>query len=249
MRTWRHKTRLVARDSERPSKIRRLMPGKSRLAEEGDHEHVYWPKHLLPKTLPAARVLVYGYDTKVRHSLGPSISQNTVYDIAKDFLGSLESERRSQPLRPIVFIAHSLGGIVVKEMLRQSFGFESHHAHLRQIYVSTAAIVFFGTPHGGADPRGFLQHVAELAIRAAGFGVNKQIVNTLLPSSERLRELRDGFGLMARQEDWIIYSFQEEYGVQPLNGKKGRLFPKLRCNSNFHLGCGGCIILFRGFQS
>ncbi|KAF2191246.1 hypothetical protein K469DRAFT_720242, partial [Zopfia rhizophila CBS 207.26] len=56
-------------------------------------------------------------------------------------------------------------------------------------------IMFFGTPHGGADPR------------AAGFSVNEQIINTLLPSAERLRELRDEFGLMAPEQNWIIHSF------------------------------------------
>jgi hypothetical protein len=82
--------------------------------------------------------------------------------------------------------------------------------------------MFFGTPHGGADPRGFLQRVAEQAIKAAGFRVNDQIVNTLLPSAERLRELRDEFSPMAHQENWIIHSFQEQIGVTLLNGQKVR---------------------------
>ena len=172
-----------------------------------------------------ARVLVYGYDTNVRHSLGAPISRNTVYDIALDFLKSLEAERRSQSARPLVFIAHSLGGIVVKEALRRSHSFECHHNHLRQVYESTAAIMFFGTPHGGADPRGLLQHIAEKVVRAAGLTVNEQIVSTLLPTSERLRELRDEFTPMAWQKNWIIYSFQEQYGVQLLNGKKVRILP------------------------
>lgn len=194
----------------------------SRLAKEGDREHVYWPKHLVPTTLPTARVLVYGYDTNVRHFLGSPLSKSTVYDIASDFLGSLEAERRSQSSRPIIFVAHSLGGIVVKEALRRSYGFESHHNHLRQIYESTAAIMFFGTPHGGADPRGLLGHITERVARAVGFTVNEQIVNTLLPTSERLKELRDEFGPMARQKNWIIYTFRGQYGVQLLGGQKGR---------------------------
>ncbi|KAI4134909.1 MAG: hypothetical protein LQ341_005947, partial [Variospora aurantia] len=112
-----------------------------------------------------------------------------------------------------MFIAHSLGGIVVKELLRQSYGSQNHRSHLHQVYKATAAVIFFGTPHGGADPRGFREHVVEQVARAAGLTVNEQIVNTLLPTSERLRELRDEFGLMARREGWVIYSFQEQYGV------------------------------------
>jgi len=82
--------------------------------------------------------------------------------------------------------------------------------------------MFFGTPHAGADPRGFLQHIAEKAIKAAGFQVNEQVVNTLLPSAERLRELRDEFSPMAQRQNWIIHSFQEQLGVKLLSGHKVR---------------------------
>ncbi|KAL8891195.1 MAG: hypothetical protein Q9192_005775 [Flavoplaca navasiana] len=152
--------------------------------------------------------------------MGSPVSKNAVYDIALDFLGVLEAERRPHPSRPLLFIAHSLGGIVVKELLRQSNGSQMYHSHLHQVFKATAAIIFFGTPHGGADPRGLREHVVEQVARAAGFTVNEQILSTLMPTSERLRELRDEFGLLARRESWIIYSFQEQYGVQALGGKK-----------------------------
>ena len=98
IRTWSHKTEIVPKDlsrycidgSERLAKIPRLSSVMPRFAKDGDREHVYWPKHLVPRTLPTARVLVYGYDTNIRHSLGSPLSKSTVYDIASDFLGSLE---------------------------------------------------------------------------------------------------------------------------------------------------------------
>ncbi|KAH8722057.1 hypothetical protein BGZ61DRAFT_416603 [Ilyonectria robusta] len=80
--------------------------------------------------------------------------------------------------------------------------------------------MFFGTPHGGADPRGFLLSIAEKAFRASGYRVNEQVVNSLLPSSERLRELRDVFGPIARERNWVIHSFQEQYGAKSTLGKK-----------------------------
>ncbi|KAF2180977.1 hypothetical protein K469DRAFT_714193 [Zopfia rhizophila CBS 207.26] len=76
--------------------------------------------------------------------------------------------------------------------MRRSSGCYRGRKHLQDI---------FDTPHGGADPRGFLQHITEKAIKAAGFSVNEQIVNTLLPSAERLRELRDGFSLIAHEQN------------------------------------------------
>lgn len=83
------------------------------------------------------------------------MNKNTVYDIAWDFLVALEAERRAEPLRPALFIVHGLGGVIVKEMLRRS-NVCHRQAHLRDIFESTIGIMFFGTPHGGADPRGIL---------------------------------------------------------------------------------------------
>jgi hypothetical protein len=92
--------------------------------------------------------------------------------------------------------------------------------------------MFFGTPHGGADPRGILRHAAELVIKAIGFNANEQIVNALLPSSERLGELRDEFSPMAHEQQWTIHSFQEQLGVKILNGRKVREPFQFRHNSD-----------------
>jgi len=208
-------------DSERQSKIQKLLSSASH--HQGRKEvskPIYWPRDLVPITVPNSRVLTYGYDTHIRHWAGSAVDKSTVYDIAWDFLVSLEAERRDEPSRPLLFVAHSLGGIVVKEALRRSRGCKTHQRHLHSIYNFTSGIIFFGTPHGGADPRGLIQHIFEQAIRAMGFKVNEQIVNTLLPSAERLKELRDEFAPMARQNNWTIYSFQEQYGVKVLSDKK-----------------------------
>ena len=206
---------------ERPTKFQKLpKPRWLNQRSGGSSRTVFWPRDLVPLTAPDARVLTYGYDTRLSHWLGPLVSQNTVYDIGWDFLVSLGAERQLEPSRPLLFIAHSLGGVIVKEALRRSHGCQSHNSHLRKIYESTSSIFFFGTPHGGADPRGWLQHVAEKIVKAAGLTFNKQIVDALLPSSERLRDLREGFGRMIREKSWVIYSFQEQYGVNVLSNNK-----------------------------
>ena len=189
--------------------------------QENCHPTTYWPRDLVPSTIPNARVLTYGYDTRIRHKAGPSGSRDTtVYDIAWDFLVALEAERRAESSRPIIFVVHSLGGIVIKEMLRRSSDCYQSQTHLRDIYISTIGIMFFGTPHSGADPRTFFHHIAEKFFKALGFSVDEQIVNSLLPSSERLKELRDSFGPRAYEQNWIIHSFQEQLGLTALGGHK-----------------------------
>ncbi|KAI0399798.1 hypothetical protein F4802DRAFT_533348 [Xylaria palmicola] len=227
-RTWRHKRGDPAQSedahgevAEPQGKSRRLNPFST---AHRDHDSVqsavFWPRDLLPIIVPNARVLTYGYDTHIRHWAGQPVCRNTVRDIAWDFLVALEAARQAGPARPLLFVVHSLGGIVVKELLRRSSGCRQGQSYLRSVFESTKGIMFFGTPHSGADPRGALQHIAELVIKAIGFKVNEQMVDSLLPSSERLAELRDEFGPLAHEQQWIIHSFQEQLGTKALNGRK-----------------------------
>jgi hypothetical protein len=115
-------------------------------------------------------------------------------------------------------VGHSLGGIVIKEALRQSK--QASQPILRNVFKSTVGIIFFGTPHGGADPHNFLSSIVVKVGKAMGAQVNEQIVNALLPSSERLLELREEFNPMALKQKWAIHSFQEQIGIRWLSGKK-----------------------------
>lgn len=195
-----------------PLKIRKLFPF-SKSHQEDLYTTIYQPRDLIPLTDPTARVLTYGYNTYIRHKLGPPVNRNTIYNIVQDFLVALEAERRAEPLRPALFIIHSLGGIVVKEILWRLSSCHLSQIYLRGIYESTIGIIFFSTLYSGANPYGFLEHVAKKVFKAVRFTVNEQIVNTLLPLAERLKELRDEFGLIVYQQNWIIYSFQEQLGV------------------------------------
>ncbi|KAL1608072.1 hypothetical protein SLS60_003011 [Paraconiothyrium brasiliense] len=224
-RTWSTKINRedAAKTIERPSKRQKFNQAFQTFAGSVEGESipkVFWPRDILPSTIPDARILTYGYDTHIRHRLDAPVPQSTVYDISWNFLIALEGERRTDPLRPMIFVVHSLGGIVAKEMLRRSNGCSRGQPHLHQVFASTKGIMFFGTPHGGSDPRGFLHHVAERLIKTIGFTYNKQVVNSLLPSGERLKELRDEFGPLAEEQEWIIHSFQELQGVAALGGAK-----------------------------
>lgn len=207
--------------SEPRTKPRRFnLFSKTNKTIDGMPPSVYWPRDLLPTDVPDARVLTFGYDTTVKHWAGAPPRYNTVRGIAGDFLVALESERREDPTRPLLFVVHSLGGIAIKEMLRKSNRCHKGQDHLRDVFFSTVGVIFFGTPHGGADPRGLLHHAAESFARAVGFTVNDEILNNLLPSSEHLRELRDEFNPLAHDQKWTIHSFQEELGMKSLRGRK-----------------------------
>lgn len=108
-----------------------------------------WLRHFLPTDLCNARVLTYGYDADT-HS-PECVSTQTMRRHADGFAKAL-SRKREDPRRPIIFIAHDLGGIILKWALVicHNQGLESK-CDLRDILIATHAILFFGTPHFGTD--------------------------------------------------------------------------------------------------
>ncbi|KAK3385254.1 hypothetical protein B0H63DRAFT_543518, partial [Podospora didyma] len=182
---------------------------------------VYWPADLVPRTLPSSRVLTYGYDTNIKHWIKGQVSTKTVRDHGWDLVSSLEAIRRSQEetQRPLLFVAHSLGGLIVKEALRKARDCASIKPHIHSIFEATAGVIFFGTPHRGADPRSLFHHTLAVCAQIAGFTPPRQIVDILPPTAEHLAELRDQFSSMCHQKIWPVYSFQEEYGVALLGRK------------------------------
>ena len=74
-----------------------------------------WLEDFLPEQIRNARIMSYGYDSTVQFS-------KSVADIgtfAEQLLHSLIAKRRSQNerKRPVIFICHSLGGLVFKQVL------------------------------------------------------------------------------------------------------------------------------------
>ncbi|KAK3937092.1 hypothetical protein QBC46DRAFT_344911 [Diplogelasinospora grovesii] len=99
---------------------------------------------------------------------------------------------RPQNERPIIFICHSLGGLVCEDALVKSR--ERSEQHLQNILRSTRGIAFLGTPHCGAG----LARWAELLSRSIGVvkQTNAEIVAVLRSESEVLARIQDSFHTM-----------------------------------------------------
>ncbi|KAF8510206.1 hypothetical protein BU17DRAFT_55621 [Hysterangium stoloniferum] len=75
-----------------------------------------WLRDFLPQDVPSARILTYGYDAYTQSAA--ALSTQTLDGHAESFLARLASFRRISDTtkRPIIFIAHSLGGIILKHV-------------------------------------------------------------------------------------------------------------------------------------
>ncbi|KAI9861261.1 MAG: hypothetical protein M1813_005434 [Trichoglossum hirsutum] len=115
--------------------------------ESGQGKDVFWPRDLLKGDFPKARIVTFGYNTNITRGYHAA-HQGNIFSYARDLLYGLEEKRRKAAGRDLVFVAHSLGGILVKEALRRSE--TDPDPKINKIFASTTGIFFFGTPHRGS---------------------------------------------------------------------------------------------------
>ena len=120
-------------------------PEKTWTAKNG----VFWPKDLLPTAIKSAtaRILVYEYEADLSES-------STIHQHAQTLIHRLVMNRRlnnnTLVENPIIWVAHSLGGLVIKKALELSnIPPRTPGDAIRSIFVSTYSIIFLGTPHTG----------------------------------------------------------------------------------------------------
>ncbi|KFZ09362.1 hypothetical protein V502_08808 [Pseudogymnoascus sp. VKM F-4520 (FW-2644)] len=200
--------------------LRRTLGIPKKQSEERDNDgdrSIFWPAELLPQSVKNARILTYGYDSDPVHFLN-SVNRSNIYQHATNLLQNLSDERMEDPNRPIIFVAHSLGGILVKDVLKQSQD-AKYKAELQPIFPSTFAVIFLGTPHRGSDWVG-------IAERAATFAIGKNdtnILRSLKVDSSELQRLVDSFAVMLREDAFKVHSFIEGHGITDIPGFTGKI--------------------------
>ncbi|KAG8529142.1 uncharacterized protein KY384_005777 [Bacidia gigantensis] len=186
-------------------------PKKTWTAEKSK---LFWPAQLLPPILEEskARILVYGYDATVA-SFTDGVSKDKIHNHAESLVASLAANRniRRAAERPIIFVAHSLGGLVVKRALIYSEDIKgSHTEHLRSIYVSTYGILFLGTPHRGSDIAkwgSLLESICRGVMPSGLVDSNPALVDALKRENETLQVIdRQFIQLISR---FRVYFFHE----------------------------------------
>ena len=144
---------------------------------------VYWPIDLLPKDIPNARILSYGYNADVAKLFG-NVGHGTLRDHAATFVTELGSfracESEQDRNRKIVLVVHSLGGLVAQKALCISA--EENNEHRKLLDKCTIGICFLGTPHAGSKLADYAVVITRI-LELLQVNVNRHPLHVLRPSS------------------------------------------------------------------
>lgn len=157
-----------------------------------------WPRSLLPQDLPNCRILSYGYDADIVHWTRAA-GQNTTRERAQNLVNDLCTYRaRTKSTKaPLLFVCHSLGGLVVEDalLLCANPNDESQATLLN----SVRGVCFFGTPNAGSDFTKFANAIANVISLSLVKSPNALLLEILRARSQVLANIKNGFLTLVRR--------------------------------------------------
>ncbi|KAK3314378.1 hypothetical protein B0H66DRAFT_595100 [Apodospora peruviana] len=227
-----------------------------------DAERTVWPRDLLPNHFPNIRVLSFGYNASIKGTT----SQSGIRDHARALLQWLDDFRdgESELSRPLIFVGHSLGGVLIKQALLFAF---NEGQLFGPILESTYGIVcpsfllsfddtplslmlvvnkmFFATPHYGMDNNDWerlVSHVVTHHGYEGATGPTNKMLAEIRANCHILTDVTEDFRPLLDRNLFSIVNFLEDnisevLGDVVVNKVTGRLgsHPERRLSGD-HIG-------------
>ncbi|KAH0562316.1 hypothetical protein GP486_002990 [Trichoglossum hirsutum] len=172
---------------------------------------IFWPEQFLAGSVPKSRILTFGYDAeavRLWRTASKNRTGNNAVNLAND-LAQLRGRTQTAE-RPMIFVAHSLGGLVLEDAMLSSN--ISAEPHIQSLSTHTIGVCFLGTPHCGSQLSNW-DDIFDNLESVCSFGV-------LVPRSEALTKVQQDFHNMLtarnndpRQARMDITCFYEEWPV------------------------------------
>uniref|UniRef100_A0A672FRH6 Protein SERAC1 n=1 Tax=Salarias fasciatus TaxID=181472 RepID=A0A672FRH6_SALFA len=183
-KTWRQKDPSTSEEKE---------------AESKDDYTECWPKSWLAADCPNLRVLSVEYDSHLSDWMAKCPAENQRKSLAyrsQELLKKLKQAGVGE--RPVVWVAHSMGGLLVKKMLLDASGDPDMDGLLN----NTKGILFYSVPHHGT-------FMAEYSVNVRYLLFPSIEVRELCKDSPALLNLNESFLNIAKEKDFKVLSFAE----------------------------------------
>ncbi|KAM9298619.1 protein SERAC1 isoform 3-T4 [Morus bassanus] len=169
-------------------------------ALEGEENYSQcWPKTWLASDCPALRIISVEYDTHLsdwKAKCPVEAHRKSIAYRSNELLDKLRAAGIGD--RPLVWVSHSMGGLLVKKMLVDA----SKNPEMDKIVNNTRGIIFYSVPHHGSQ-------LAEYSINARYLLFPSVEVKELSKDSPALKKLNDDFLSFAKDKKFSVLSFAE----------------------------------------
>ncbi|XP_049914512.1 protein SERAC1 [Epinephelus moara] len=185
-KTWRQKDRNMLEEEKEE--------------ESRDDYTECWPKSWLAADCPNLRVLSVEYDSHLSDWMAKCPVENQRKSLAyrsQELLKKLKLAGVGE--RPVVWVAHSMGGLLVKKMLLDA----SEDPDMHGLLNNTKGIMFYSVPHHGT-------FMAEYSVNVRYLLFPSIEVRELCKDSPALRNLNENFLNMAKEKEFKVLSFAEK---------------------------------------
>ncbi|KAG8503129.1 hypothetical protein CXB51_000936 [Gossypium anomalum] len=184
---------------------------KSGLVEKIDEEAgklgTFWPGEWLSADFPQARLFSLKYKTNLTQWSGASLP---LQEVSSMLLKKLVAAGIGS--RPVVFVTHSLGGLVVKQML-----FKAKAENMDDLVNNTVGVVFYSCPHFGSK-------LADMPWRMGLVLRPAPTIGELRSGSPRLVQLNDFLRRLHKKQMLQVLSFCETKVTPIVEGYGGWAF-------------------------
>lgn len=184
-KTWRQKDRNISSENDDMESV-------------NDYTEC-WPKSWLATDCPNIRVLSVEYDTHLSDWMSKCPAENQRKSLAyrsQELLKKLLQAGVGQ--RPVVWVAHSMGGLLVKKMLLDA----AEDPQMQKLLKNTKGILFYSVPHHGT-------FMAEYSVNVRYLLFPSIEVKELCRDSPALRNLNENFVDIVTDQDIQVLSFAE----------------------------------------
>ncbi|KAG0592294.1 hypothetical protein KC19_1G240000 [Ceratodon purpureus] len=122
---------------------------------DGTGEEICWPQTWLSEEFPNARISSVSYDSSALRT--ESRGRGDVYVVGESLVAEMVEFGQIGQQRPVLFVCHSLGGLVIKEVVIQAYRQHHDEEKYKNFLNNIRGFFFYATPHAGSK-------LADLAI-------------------------------------------------------------------------------------
>ncbi|PQE28651.1 vegetative incompatibility het-e-1 protein [Rutstroemia sp. NJR-2017a WRK4] len=154
---------------------------------------------MLPKNVPNARIMTFNYDS---NWYGDDAIKVRLDHVANDLRRKVLRQRKDCSSRPLMFIGHCFGGLVIEKVKAMI------QPQMSKILDVTIGVVLLGTPHRGTDnvtSGELLQRI----IRAGTAGESAS-VTVLQADNEMVLDVVHSFSTITREKNIPVHCFFEQ---------------------------------------